>query len=144
VNDAAGTLKEAAEAAIPETSTLEKIKLDPAAAFEMLDIIDTYAVERGKYVASIELSNPLKPSFSGKQVSGGGHVLFGLRRPHYRLDETVRVIGSFDLSAIGRVGGFGNSAIVTFRYDFSGDVRRQAFKVSMLIDGISYKIIIPF
>lgn len=143
--DAVGGLEEAAVAVTRETSALEKIRLDPKAAFEMLEIIDFDAVDRGKYIASLELSNPLKPRSSDKRGSSdGGQVLFGLRRPYYRLDETVRVIGSFDLKASGTLAGLWNAATLTFRYDFRGDMERKAFKVSMLIDQISYRINIPF
>jgi hypothetical protein len=145
VKDVAGTLEEAAEKSLPVTSALEKIKLDPATAFELLDIVDSYAIDKGNYVASIELSNPLKPSFSGKRASSdGGKFLFGLRKPYYRLDETIRIIGSFDLSAAGKLAGLGNSAILTFRYDLRGDIDRQALNISMLVDRISYRITIPF
>lgn len=142
---AADASKEVAVDAVPETSALEKIKLDPAAALELLQLIDMDAVERGKYVASIELTNPLKPSFSPKGRTGtDSQVLFGLRRPYYRLEETVRVIGSFDLKAAGTVAGLKNSATFTFRYDFRGDLEKRAFRVSMLMEQISYRIIIPF
>jgi hypothetical protein len=145
VGDASKTLEEATETVIPETSVLEKMKLDPESVFELLQLIDPDEVSRGKYVASIKLNNPLKPSFSGKRGAGGdSQVLFGLRRPYYRLDEKVRVVGSFDLKASGTLAGLGNSATFTFRYDFRGDMEKRAFKLSMLIDQISYRILIPF
>jgi hypothetical protein len=143
--DGAGGLEEAAEAATRETSTLKETRLDPEAAFEMLEIIDLDAVDRGKYVASIEFSNPLNPHSSGKRGSSeGGRFLLGLRRPYYSLDETVRVMGSFDLKASGAVAGLVNGATLTFRYDLKGDMERRAFKLSMLIDQVSYMIVIPF
>lgn len=145
VGDATKTLEQATETAISETSTLQKMKLDPESVFEILQFVDPDKVNKGKYVASIRLTNPLKPSFSGKRgASGESQVLFGLRRPYYRLDEKVRVVGSFDLKASRTLAGLGNSATFTFRYDFRGDMERRAFKLSMLIDQISYRILIPF
>lgn len=145
VGDVSKTLEEASETPVPETSVLERIKLDPDAMLDLLHLIDPDQVNKGKYVASVELTNPLKPAFSAKGGTRSvNQVLFGLRRPYYSLDEKVRVVGSFDLKASRTLAGLGNSATFTFRYDFRGDMERRAFKLSMLMDAISYRIIIQF
>lgn len=143
--DAATALEETAVPVISQSSALDKTRYDPRALFSVFEIVDQNFIDRKvNYVAAIDLTNPLKPVLSGRRETNvGGHVFFGLRRPYYRLDETIRVIGSFDLKANGSLAGLGNSATVTFRYDFFGNTRSRAFKISMLVDQFSYRIIIP-
>jgi hypothetical protein len=57
---------------------------------------------------------------------------------------SVDLAGLVDLNAAGSLGGLGNSATVTFRYDLRRNHDEHSVRMSVFFVYISYKISIPF
>ncbi len=98
-----------------------------------------------EYIASVDLGGLILPGNEFDRIKNPvGRVMLGLKRPYYRLGKDMRLAGFVDLKAAGSLAGLGNSATITFRYDFRRIHDERSFKMSMSFVHISYKISIPF
>lgn len=126
----------------PSAGILKSPRTPDLSVFESLEDHD---MRNDEYVASLDLAGLIWPKDGlGKTENLFGRVILGLKRPYYRLGEDIRLAGLVDLNAAGSVGGLGNSATVTFRYDFRRDDDHHSVRMSVFFVYISYKISIPF
>jgi hypothetical protein len=124
------------------TGILKSPRMPDLSVFESLEEHD---MRDDKYVASVDLAGLIWPEDGfGKAENLFGRVILGLKRPYYRLGENIRLAGLVDLNAAGSLGGLGNSATVTFRYDLRRNHDEHSVRMSVFFVYISYKISIPF
>ncbi len=129
----------------PEAVSTEILKSSLAPGFSIFEAAEVSDMRGDDYVASIDLGRLIWPGDGFSETENpAGHVMLGIRRPYYRLDEDIRLAGLVDLNAGGSLAGLGNSATITFRYDLRKDHDGRSVKMSMFFVYVSYKISIPF
>lgn len=98
---------------------------------------------KSEYVASLDLLEFLKPGKAGAFDPVGTEVLFGLRRPYYRLGKDLRCAGVVDLRMSGSIGGCENSLTIAFGYDFRKEIGNGTFEAGVSLVKIGYLIKVP-
>ncbi len=129
----------------PEAVSTEILKSSLSPGFPVFEMLEDRDMRGDDYVASIDLGRLIWSGDGfGETENPAGHVMLGIRRPYYRLDEDIRLAGLVDLNAGGSLAGLGNLATITFRYDLRKDYDSRSVKMSMFFVYVSYKVSIPF
>ena len=129
----------------PEAASTQILRSFLSPDFAVFEALEDPDMKDDEYVASIDLSRLIWSGDGfGETENPFGHVVLGLKRPYYRFGEDMRFAGLVDLNVAGSLAGLGNSATITFRYDFHRDHDENSVKMSMFFVYVSYKINIPF
>jgi len=97
------------------------------------------------YYTTIELVKISWPEMMSQHGDNfGSKLIIGLNKPYYRLKKDMRVIGSFDLKMDNIFFGLVNSAKITLKYDLKKPHHQGKSQVKFLVDGITFKVGIPF
>ena len=129
----------------PEAASTQILDSSLSSGSPVSEMLEDRDMNDDDYVASIDLGRLIWSGDGfGKTESRFGHVVLGLKRPYYRFGEDTKLVGLVDLNVAGSLAGLGNSATITFRYDFHRDHDEHSVKMSMFFVYVSYKINIPF
>lgn len=97
------------------------------------------------YVATID---PILLIFHGAippqdKIPNDG-IVFGVRKPYYRLGKNMRVAGTVDLKYSGSLAGIGNRAVVTVGYDLRKYRTDNGIRGDVSVVKIAFSLDIPF
>ncbi len=129
----------------PEAISVEISNKEVMPGLSVFEGLEHRDMRSDEYIASVDLGRLILPGDEFDGVNNPvGRVMLGLKRPYYRLGKDMRLAGFLDLKVARSLAGLGNSATITFRYDFHRIHDEGSVKMSMSFVHISYKISIPF
>jgi hypothetical protein len=129
----------------PEAISVEISNKEVTPGLSVFEGLEPRDMRSDEYIASVDLGRLILPGDGFDGVNNPvGRVMLGLKRPYYRLGKDMRLAGFLDLKVARSLAGLGNSATITFRYDFHRIHDEGSVRMSMSFVHISYKISIPF
>jgi len=144
------SISEAAQAAVAAGEVVDYDKISSRAAAsavpgEISLDSDIPLPTKRVYYTTIELVKISWPEMMSQHGDNfGSKLIIGLNKPYYRLKKDMRVIGSFDLKMDNIFFGLVNSAKITLKYDLKKPHHQGKSQVKFLVDGITFKVGIPF
>ena len=118
-------------------------KPEKSSIYPYSDLFEPDLPLKREYIASVDIMNIIRPGRVEDGHDNAAELVFGVKRPYYRLGKNIRCAGVLDLKIAKSIAGCDNTLIIAFGYDIKKDIYNRTIDAGISLLNVGFKITIP-